>query len=1355
MSLYSAFLPRDRRSALQRRDILPDRLQGAALLADLSGFTRLTATLAEELGPRRGAEALIGHLDRVFTLLISAVHAFDGDVILFNGDAITCWFPENDQPSATSAEPAAVRATRCALAMQAAMSELASVTTPAGTVIPLAIKVGIAAGPARRFLLGDPDAYVIESLAGRTLDRMAQAEELAKRGEVIVSSEVASQLPPEQVRLGEWQAFGDEQYVAVLAWSGPEVSNPANELLPITDELAQCWLLPPVAQRIGEGSEAFLADLRPTVTMFLGFSGIDYDGDDAAGHKLNQFVVAAQAILDRYEGYLLQVTMGDKGSLMNLSFGAPIAHENDSERAAAAALSLNRLIDEFDFLDGLRIGISRGVVYSGAYGSPQRRTYSLLGSEVNVASRLMTAAAPGSILVSDFVADDIDSSFTLEPLAPVAVKGIDNPIPVWCLTGRRSSVGGESLARSGQVAMMGRSIEQELIAAKLSELCGGASNILFIEGNAGVGKSLLIADLLIQTDEQDESEIVILAGAGDAIEQTTPYLAWQPILQQIVSRATALSADADIEARTHALLNWLDPELRPLAPLLNPLLGLRLPETQLTEQMSGEGRLLNTQELILSMLRTVTEGLPLLLVIDDAHWLDSLSIGLVRRASRELDPALIVIAMRPFADATSPILEDLRSSPDTVRLLLGTLPKAETEQVIARQLGSESVRRDVLDFIYSKAEGHPYFTVELANALRDAGLLTSEAGVAQFVSGSDMAVVDFPDTIQGVITSRIDRLEPQEQLTVKVASVIGRLFAYRVLRDVYPTHQDAGQIRNNLDQLERLDLTTLESTDPDLTYLFKHIVTQEVVYGMMTTTQRRQLHENIALRYEGTMGSGDSRTIPLLAYHWSRAGDRVKAATYFGRAGENALREYANEEAIQFLNEASRLGQDMPAAQRAHWQRLLGEASYRLTRTEESKAHYEKALSLLGHPIPESSLGLTIGILGALVRQAINRRISARPVIEDDDELSLLKESALSLDRISEVYYNTGDELRSFYSVISALNLAEKGGPSQETVRGYANLSTTLGFLALTSLADSYRERALALAKDLDHLPTTAWIQIAFSSYSLWYGKWDRCSEEIDVAMDLNAQLGDWRLWGVAAWLLPQVTTSLGDLALARQQWAELYATALKNENTRHQIWSRGGLFFNFLDSGQLDEAGNCLRDVEKTVELHSEHLTIDERLWYSMQARYALEQGLFTSAREWTDGLIEAIHRSKFKYDLIDVFSTPAEVRLRLWPEGMATASEIKDACQILRSYAKKYPFASARSLRYEGVQNWLLGKQGTAQKLWQKSIVRADTMGMPLEKALTLESIGRLTGDDQAATQAMVIRAELQALGKDFVSA
>ncbi|NIP22443.1 MAG: hypothetical protein GWO38_01175, partial [Phycisphaerae bacterium] len=250
------------------------------------------------------------------------------------------------------------------------------------------------------------------------------------------------------------------------------------------------------------------------------------------------------------------------------------------------------------------------------------------------------------------------------------------------------------------------------------------------------------------------------------------------------------------------------------------------------------------------------------------------------------------------------------------------------------RLGVKSLPPIVSKLIQIKAEGHPFFSEELAYALRDAGMIRLEDGECVLVTEEkDLALFDFPETIQGVITSRIDRLSPQQTLTLKVASVIGRVFAFKILQDVHPIPDDRSHLMEYLNNLDRLDITPLETPEPDLSYIFKHIITQEVAYNLMSFAQRRQLHQSVAQWYEKSYGKNggqlfdikDSRSITLknslnqrdslapyyslLAYHWSKAQDDERAMQYFGRAGEDALRQFANQEAVDFFREALALDQ--------------------------------------------------------------------------------------------------------------------------------------------------------------------------------------------------------------------------------------------------------------------------------------------------------------------------------------------------------------------------------------------------------------------------------------------------------------
>lgn len=1304
MNALSAFLPIDRRIALGEGQDLPDRVAGAALFADISGFTPLTATLRRELGARRGAEEVIRHVDAVFAALIAHIHAYHGNVIAFSGDAITCWF--DDGP----AGDAAARALAAARRLQSAMTLISAVTTPAGTVIPLGIKVALAAGPARRFLVGDRRTYVIEVIAGETIDRTAAAEKLAVSGEVIASAELLDRLdPPPPVR--EWRTAGGRRFALIAP--GPSGPPPAARPAPtVDDETARPWLLPPVYDHLRQGTAEFLAELRPAVPLFVRFSGIDYDGDDAAGDKLDGFVRCAQAVLDRYEGFLVQITMGDKGSYLYIAFGAPLAHENDDVRAAAAALELRDLPAALGYLEPLQMGISRGLVHSGAYGGQQRRTFAVMGNEVNISARLMTTAAPGQILVSARVAATIAGEFELNELPPITLKGTGEPFAVAELLRRRPA----RVAAGGGGASVGREAEQAALAEALAAPAAGRSATVVIEGAAGMGKSLLMHELADQAAAQPGT--LVLSGGGDAIEQSTPYYGWRPIFERLF-----VSGERGGGEWRERLFDRLPPGARPLAPLLNAVLPLDLPDNELTAQLSGEARQDNTHQLLVDLLREATGGRPGVLLFDDAHWLDSVSWTLIGRVRRNVTPLLLVVGMRPTGEEASAALADLLAAPDARRLVLDTLPAPAIEALVRRRLGVERLPAAVVRLIREKAEGHPFFSEELAYALRDAGLLRIVNGEAQLAPDADLTALDFPTTIQGVITSRIDRLSPSQQLTVKVASVIGRIFAVRTLDGVYPIEGGEAQLRANLQRLERLDITPQETPEPNLAYIFKHIVTQEVVYSLMTSAQREQLHRSAALWHEDAAEGEGARNYPLLAHHWRLAGDAARAVVYYERAGENAFRDFANLEAIRFLEMALELaGPDVAVVRRARWRRLLGEARYRLTQIEGSMADYEAALALLGRPMPAGAAGRGLGVGRQVARQMAHRLLPGRFVGRAAaDEREALLEASRVLEGLGEIYYNLGDFLTSFYGTMSAFNLAERAGPSPELMRGYANMCATLGVISLNGAADGYRRRALDMEAHIDDLPARAWSRISLSSHSVWVAEWDRAEREIGEALAIYAQLGDWRRWGVAAWLWPQVAQSRGQLERAAELWAELYAVAARSRDTRHQVRGRGGQFFNFMALGRFDEAGESLAATGRLLEENPEMLPVEEGLWRAANAAWAMHLGEGERAAAAAREALAVLSRARFRFDLLEVFATPAEVMPALWQQGTVTQREAADSLKPLNGYARTYAFARPRALRLRGRYAYLAGNPAQAEKLWRQSIAQAEALHMPHERELT----------------------------------
>ena len=440
---------------------------------------------------------------------------------------------------------------------------------------------------------------------------------------------------------------------------------------------------------------------------------------------------------------------------------------------------------------------------------------------------------------------------------------------------------------------------------------------MVIEGEAGIGKSRLVEDLV---EQSQTSGVLTLMGAGDAIEKSTPYYAWRPVFSQVFNLEVLPD---DHEARRNYFINRLqhDPELLDRAPLLDAVLPLDLPENETTAQMEGKVRAEKTRDLLVRLLQAYTDQTPTLLILENAQWLDSASCALTLRISQAVQPMLIVIVTRSLAEPPTDEYCQLLQASYTQRLRLDPLPPEDTEVLVCQHLGVDALPEPVAALIYSRSEGHPFFSEELAYSLCDAGVIVIADGDCQIAPGTgSLSDLNLPDTVRGVITSRIDRLPPTQQLTLKVASVIGRVFALRLLNDIYPVAGDKTQRNDSLDALQRLDFIQLETPEPDFVYIFKNVIIQEVAYNLMLFEQRQELHRVAAEWYERTYADDLSPFYPLLAHHWSRAagdrpGDSVvtsKAIDYLQKAGAAAMQSYANQEAVEFLTQALTLLKTLP-----------------------------------------------------------------------------------------------------------------------------------------------------------------------------------------------------------------------------------------------------------------------------------------------------------------------------------------------------------------------------------------------------------------------------------------------------------
>ena len=371
------------------------------------------------------------------------------------------------------------------------------------------------------------------------------------------------------------------------------------------------------------------------------------------------------------------------------------------------------------------------------------------------------------------------------------------------------------------------------------------------------------------------------------------------------------------------------------------MLPLDLPHDELIGELQGQVRGDNTRRLLVGALQAASRQRPLLIVVEDAHWCDSASWALARLVAQRIPTALLVLALRPLENpsrrtTSGSARRPMPSSFASIPCRLMTSPRSSGS-------GSGSpVPRPVAELIGEHAGGNPFFSEELAYALRDTGVITITNGSCRIAPGADLQELSLPDTVQGVVLARIDRLAPPQQLTLKVASVIGRSFAYRLLHDVYPIAADRPTLAGQLESLQQRSLVLPETPEQELAWMFKHVITRDVAYELMVRAQRRALHQAIAEWYEQHHAAQLPGFYPLLAYHWSRTDETAKAVRFQGLAGERALASGAYREAVLFLTAAlerdpppSKDGGEAAQFRRAGWERQLAEAHLGLGNTGE------------------------------------------------------------------------------------------------------------------------------------------------------------------------------------------------------------------------------------------------------------------------------------------------------------------------------------------------------------------------------------------------------------------------------------
>ncbi len=1302
-------------------DATHTRFPAAVLFADISGFTRLSERLAEK--GARGVEDLTRILNTYFGRLIEIIHAHGGDVAKFAGDALLAVWRASDESALPGRAHAAAH---CALA---ARDALRGFELDAGGT--LALRLGIGAGEA--------DAATIGGVFGRW-------EYVVYGPALIEATHAAAEAEPDQTMAGHhaWE-FLRGHFDGTSAGAGGTRVNGAREpdvfeplaLPEPSDDIAGVLLsyIPAAIHlRLAARQSAWLGELRRITVLFVNLPDVRAD---TPVETMQRAMRSLQDGLYRFEGSVNKLSIDEKGVTLVAALGLPpLAHEDDAIRGLRAALELRSRLDALGWSGS--IGITSGRVFCGTIGSARRCEYTIIGDVVNLSARLMQAAH-GGILCDAATHEAAVNRIEFETLEPVTVKGKARAIPIF----RPLGEAGPHARFAGETPMIGRVAEQHLVQNRLDLLAAGREGgVVVIEGEAGIGKSRFVAGIAQSAGRLGLRAII--AGA-DAIERSTSYFAWRGVFREML----AITHPAQVAAAVESVLAF-DPDLVRLAPLLGIVLGEKMADNETTAHMTQEARITSTHDLLVRLLARTAEQRPMPLIIEDCHWLDSSSWALARRVSKGIGPVLLVLVTRPLADPVPREYAQFIAAPATTRIILEPLSGEESLALVCERLGVRSIPAAVAEPIRAKAQGHPFYTEELAFALRDSGIIIIADGECRVAPGRDLSTQRFPDTVQGVVISRIDRLSPPVQLTLKVASVIGRTFSCRVLQDVFPMD---GETQNSAFALEALvssNLTLPDAPDPDPTQIFRHAITQEVAYNLMPPTQRSALHRSIAEWYEATHRDNLTTYYPLLAKHWSSADDLPKAIEYLEKSADDALRQFANEEVIRFLDQALLLAERAPDQaddfRRARWHRQLGDAYYNLDNLAGSREQFRAALRLLGHPMPGGTTAYIGASLWEFAKQIWHRLRRAGARGESGIEAKRALEAARAYERLAQIWYLNNEKPPTIHAAFKALNLAEQAGPCPELARCYANTAVVSGLLMMHGSARAHARRARETAELVNQPPCTAYVDFIRSVYWVTVGAWDDAERDAGNATRIAQQIGERRRWVESAFTLQNTLIRRGDFQRSIPMSTDLAETSRRNGSLQGLVW---GLSWQIWAEGIASQAppDKLLRaELAECLEREAEVPLADQILGHAILAWSAWCDGSPLEAMESAGRARAVILRtSQVAHYLQTPFNALAEVyyahatsRPAGDPARLESIGALAQLSSLLSQFRLMYPFGVVTHSYHRGRLLFLRGKSGAARRVWRRGIRAAKKYAQPYDEGLLHRELARHSpaGDRTLAT-------------------
>ena len=675
---------------------------------------------------------------------------------------------------------------------------------------------------------------------------------------------------------------------------------PVDDVVPHTPDDVPA-LTPAVARSAPEAERRQLTVLFCDLVGSTQLSG-QLDPEDLRA-VVRAYQEAAAEVIQHYEGHIAQY-LGD-GLLVY--FGYPTAHEDDARRAVHTGLGIvqaiatlnTRLVAQYGVQLAVRLGIHTGPVVVGQMGGGGRHEHLALGETPNIAARLQGLAPANAVVISAVTARLVQGTFALEDLGTHALHGVAEPMAVSRVRGLLATPShDEEFVTAGVPVLVGREEESGLLRRRWEQSKAGLGQVVFISGEAGIGKSALVEGLRAQVRAEGLPRIAYRCSPYHTTSALYPVITHLEHLLQFAPDDSPATRLAKLEA-------GLRPYGLPLAevvPLLAGLLSIPLPaERYAALTVTPQHQKQQTLDTLVAWLAAEAERQPVLVAWEDLHWADPTTLevlGLVIEQAPTV-PMLHVLTYRPEFSPPWPPRSHMTP------LVLNRLERPQVEALITQRAGGKPLPAEVVEYIVAKTDGVPLYVEELTKMLLASPLLREEAD--QYVLTGPLHTVAIPDTLQDALMARLDQLNRAKEVA-QLGAVLGREFAYELLQAIAP--QDEDTLQAGLAQLVEAELLYQRGRPPRARYIFKHALIQDAAYASLLKSTRQQVHQQIAQVLEARFPALVETQPELVAQHYTAAGCTEQAVHYWQRAGQHASDRSAYLEAISHLHHRHRAAQD-------------------------------------------------------------------------------------------------------------------------------------------------------------------------------------------------------------------------------------------------------------------------------------------------------------------------------------------------------------------------------------------------------------------------------------------------------------